>query len=344
MSTLFKSIISNSNNEYFGNSSLGFPITGAVAKGLTYTGGILPGWQLAQKVTPGGFDPNYYRYNPSTNTSTFIAPGSNVVTGTSASDYIAGYNWKSQELDILWGGAGADTFVLGDAYGVHYQGQAIAVIADFSTQSGDRIQLSTQGAGYYSIKTTNLLGTASPDLVVYYKNDPIALVVDNVNPAFSWDGFNRVGTNNRDILTGASGNDTLLGFGQNDQLVGNGGSDLLAGGQGKDTLVGGLGVDGFVFAKKREGTDRILDFSVGSDFLLVSAKGFGGKLKSNSFITKKQFQLGKAARDRSDRFIYNQQTGALLFDSDGIGRARSTQIAQLSTGLALTSQSIYVFG
>lgn len=41
-------------------------------------------------------------------------------------------------------------------------------------------------------------------------------------------------------------------------------------------------------------------------------------------------------------FIYNKANGALLFDADGTGASASVQFAQLSTGLAMTNNDIFV--
>jgi Ca2+-binding RTX toxin-like protein len=56
-----------------------------------------------------------------------------------------------------------------------------------------------------------------------------------------------------------------------------------------------------------------------------------------------QFTVGSAASDSSTRFIYAQSTGALFFDADGTGSFEQIQIAQLSTGLAMTNTDIFVF-
>lgn len=77
--------------------------------------------------------------------------------------------------------------------------------------------------------------------------------------------------------------------------------------------------------------------------MFVSASGFGG-LTENAAITAAQFRIGSAAADASDRFIYNKNTGALFFDSDGTGADTQVQFGQLSTNLAMTNNDIFVGG
>lgn len=43
-----------------------------------------------------------------------------------------------------------------------------------------------------------------------------------------------------------------------------------------------------------------------------------------------------------DRFIYDQFTGNLFFDTDGLGGAAQVKLAQLSNQAALTVNQIYV--
>jgi hypothetical protein len=135
------------------------------------------------------------------------------------------------------------------------------------------------------------------------------------------------GENRNDLLTGGRGNDTLMG------------------GMGRDTLTGGLGMDSFSFGSANENADVITDFSVASDTILVSASGFGGApvgLVAGAAIAANQFVLGSSAQDAADRFIYSQNTGRLFFDADGTGAIAQVQIAQLSTGLSLTNNDIFV--
>lgn len=74
-----------------------------------------------------------------------------------------------------------------------------------------------------------------------------------------------------DRIGGKAGNDQLFGDEGDDQIWGDDGDDLLRGGLGNDTLTGddfsgGQGSDTFVLALG-EGTDTIVDFEVGTDFM-----------------------------------------------------------------------------
>ncbi|NJP08845.1 MAG: matrixin family metalloprotease [Leptolyngbyaceae cyanobacterium RU_5_1] len=160
---------------------------------------------------------------------------------------------------------------------------------------------------------------------------------------YGGDGSDRLeGGDGNDSLEGGDGNDEIYGGTGNDLLNGGKDADSLVGGSGTDTLTGGLGNDSFIFSSTADGIDTILDFSVTDDTLQVSLTGFGGGLFAGAVITVEQFFTGSAASDDSDRFIYNQSTGALFFDIDGIGAGSQIQIANLSTGLSLTHNDIFV--
>jgi Ca2+-binding RTX toxin-like protein len=152
-----------------------------------------------------------------------------------------------------------------------------------------------------------------------------------------------IGTQGDDILTGGAGNDKLYGKQGNDTLVGNAGNDILIGGFGNDILTGGAGADRFFRWRSTTGIDTITDFQVGEDTLRVSANVFGGGLLQGAVLAAEQFTVGSGASDSSTRFIYAQTTGALFFDADGTGSLSQIQIAQLSTGLAMTNTDIFVF-
>jgi Ca2+-binding RTX toxin-like protein len=83
------------------------------------------------------------------------------------------------------------------------------------------------------------------------------------------DGHDQLfGENGNDALFGGTGDDLLDGGRGDDRLDGGAGDDRLVGGQGNDILVGGMGADTFVFAKS-SGFDRITDFTLGEDRLVL---------------------------------------------------------------------------
>jgi subtilisin-like proprotein convertase family protein len=156
------------------------------------------------------------------------------------------------------------------------------------------------------------------------------------------DAINGTGNSVNNVITGNSGNNTLNGGAGVDTLLGGNGNDILIGGTGNDTLTGGAGSDRFTFNSRSEGIDRITDFRVVDDTIVVSAAGFGGGLVAGSAIGANQFRLGSAATLSSHRFLYDQSTGALFFDQDGTGAIAKIQFATLNTGLALTNADIFV--
>ncbi|HEX5377645.1 MAG TPA: calcium-binding protein [Phenylobacterium sp.] len=72
------------------------------------------------------------------------------------------------------------------------------------------------------------------------------------------------GGDGADLLKGRGGPDVLDGGNGKDTLEGGAGDDILRGGTGNDLLTGGGGADRFEI-QKGGGTDRILDFTSGSD-------------------------------------------------------------------------------
>lgn len=92
-----------------------------------------------------------------------------------------------------------------------------------------------------------------------------------------------------DLIGGKSGDDQLFGDEGDDLIWGDDGDDLLRGGLGNDTLTGddfsgGQGADTFVLAVG-EGTDIIVDFEIGEDFI-----GLADNLTFSQLIITQQGQ------------------------------------------------------
>ncbi|MET0607058.1 MAG: CAP domain-containing protein [Beijerinckiaceae bacterium] len=169
------------------------------------------------------------------------------------------------------------------------------------------------------------------------------------------------GTANRDIINGLGGGDRLYGENGDDQIDGGSGSDYLFGGAGADALIGGeggdrlyggasadvmtggAGQDRYIFdtAPVAGQADRITDFSTTDDLIWLENRVFTG-LGSSGSMSSSAYWSGAAAHDSSDRVIYNQATGALLYDADGTGQIAAVKIADLAPGLAMSSSDFQI--
>jgi Ca2+-binding RTX toxin-like protein len=146
-----------------------------------------------------------------------------------------------------------------------------------------------------------------------------------------------------DTINGGNGNDTLDGGSGVDTLDGGGGSDRLIGGTAKDIITGGTGNDTFVLSPVQADRDTIQDFVSADDQFEISAALFGGGLVAG-VLPASQFVVNGTglAGDANDRFIYNNTTGDLFYDSNGTGAGGSSQIATLTgiPGLASSDFTI----
>ncbi|MDX8523692.1 calcium-binding protein [Mesorhizobium sp. MSK_1335] len=129
-------------------------------------------------------------------------------------------------------------------------------------------------------------------------------------------------------------------FGQT--ILGNNGDNKINGGGGSDLLKGYGGHDAFVFntALGANNIDRIADFNVSQDKIHLDHAVFAGLQKGA--LAAGNFHVGLSAHDASDHIIYNSNTGALSFDSDGIGGHAQTQFASLAPHLHLGENSFLV--
>jgi Ca2+-binding RTX toxin-like protein len=137
----------------------------------------------------------------------------------------------------------------------------------------------------------------------------------------------------------------LTGNANGNVVIGHDGNNVISGGDGRDELTGLGGQDSFLFDTALDATfniDVITDFNVADDTIWLDDDIFSSGLTANNSVAGSQFVIGPAALDAGDRIIYNNATGAVLYDSDGTGSAAAVQFAQLSAGLPLTNFDFFV--
>jgi Ca2+-binding RTX toxin-like protein len=136
----------------------------------------------------------------------------------------------------------------------------------------------------------------------------------------------------------------LSGNANGNIVRGNNGNNVIGGGNGRDTLTGLGGQDSFLFDTPLDAAinlDVITDFNVADDTILLDDAIFSSSLGLGN-IAAGEFVIGTAALDANDRIIYDSNTGALFYDSDGVGGTAAIQFAELDTGLALTNLDFLV--
>lgn len=141
-----------------------------------------------------------------------------------------------------------------------------------------------------------------------------------------------------DVLSGGDGDDVLYGDAlgvMGPTIVTRQGNDVLAGGNGNDYLVGGGGADQFVFDTRPNSitnVDTIEDFSAAEGDKLVLHKSVFAKLSTATL-----------PQDLGAKLIYDNTTGALSYDADGLGAGRAETICILAnTPATLTADSFLI--
>jgi Ca2+-binding RTX toxin-like protein len=229
--------------------------------------------------------------------------GANILTGNAGANTING----GGGADTMAGGAGNDTYI---------------------TDGGDTItEGSNAGTDTVRSSVTLTLGANLENLVLTGSGT-----------------LNGTGNGAANVITGNAGGNRLLGAGGNDRLDGAGGNDTLDGGTGADSLTGGAGRDVFVFSATLNAgnADRITDFRVVDDTIHLDDAVFAGlrrgALAGSAFVKNTS---GNAA-DRSDRVIYESDTGKVWYDRDGTGSASKVLVATLDKNLSVTSADFLV--
>ncbi len=129
------------------------------------------------------------------------------------------------------------------------------------------------------------------------------------------------------------------------RIIGNGAANTIDGGAGSDILTGGAGKDRFVFstAPGPANFDSITDFNVPADTIRLEGSIFTGI--GNGKLSRAEFHASNSgnAKDKSDRIIYDKDTGRLFWDEDGKGGDAKVLFADLASGLNMTHKDFFIF-
>jgi Ca2+-binding RTX toxin-like protein len=279
---------------------------------------------LAGNDNIDGSDGDDTLYGDAGNDAIYGGMGKDNINGRDGDDTLYG----DAGNDIVLGGVGNDTLYGGDGDDIVLGG-----VGNDTLYGGD-------GDDYINCDAGNniIYGGAGAD-ELYGGDGDNTLYGDAGND-------NLYGGTGKETLYGGAGNDALYADAGNDTLYGDDGDDIIYGGAGVDRLFGGAGKDIFGYSSPIEGIDKINDFVVSDDLLRISMDGFGGSgtVGSEGVLDPSRFTLGSSATNSSQRFIYNNASGALFFDADGLGGAAQVRLAQLVGNPALTSANFYVLG
>lgn len=268
----------------------------------------------------------------------------NTVRGTSQDDFLPGLGGD----DYLLGGAGNDLLLGGDGNDILSGGDGNDRLGgedgNDSLTGGSGNDLLLGGAGDDRLGggdgndrlvggrgDDRLSGGAGRDRLEGSSGNDRLDGGDGADRLEGGSGNDRLnGDDGNDLLIGGAGNDLLNGGNGNDRVIGNFGNDFLSGGLGTDELTGGIGFDTFLFntAPSFGNTDTIRDFRPFFDTIQLDSAVFAGL--SAGTLPFFEFFVGTSAIKPSHHIIYDNTTGALYFDPDGVGGASQIQFATLA--------------
>ena len=307
-----------------------------------------------------------------------LANGFENVTGSASADVLTG----NRLANVLDGGFGADTLTGGLGNDVFVVNEAGDQAIEAALGGTDKVKSSVSYTLAANVETLDLIGTGDIDGIGNGLLNTIAgnagrnlldggvdVLSDRLMGGLGDDVY-RI-RDVRDVLVELAnqGTDTVLssithtlaanfenlelqgssaingnGNGASNVIVGNSGANILNGMGGRDVMTGGGGADQFAFTTIPNGStnvDIVTDFETGVDrFRLENAVfynlGAAGALSIDAFF------IGAAAHDATDRIIYDDTTGRLYYDSNGVAAGGQLEFADLDPGLMLRYTDFWI--
>ncbi|MDX2309083.1 MAG: calcium-binding protein [Hyphomicrobium sp.] len=222
----------------------------------------------------------------------------NTLTGAGGNDVLGG--GTDSVVDFLIGGTGNDSYMLAGGNDS---------VSETATGNIDTIvtTITRSLTTYTNIENLSLSGAAA---------------------------INGTGNNGANLIIGNGATNSLSGALGNDTLLGGAGNDSLNGGAGNDSLTGGTGADKFIFtsALGSNNIDRINDYNLVDDRIHIDNAVFAGLAAGNLAPGLFKSNPGGTATELDDRIIYNPNTGALIYDSNGSATGGTFQVFAIVVG------------
>jgi Ca2+-binding RTX toxin-like protein len=207
---------------------------------------------------------------------------------------------------------------------------------------GDKITVANSGLIDFEAKVSHDVVVRAKDAAGTFVDKTFTInvtdVLNEINPGSSANDI-MTGGAGKDTFTGGAGNDVINAGAGVDKVDGGAGNDKIAGGLGKDSLTGGSGKDIFIFDSKPSSSnvDTVKDFKVKDDSIYLDNAVFtklgSGTLTKPKQLKKDFFSFADKVADNKDHVIYDQKTGVLSYDTNGIEAGGRSTIAKLSKNL-----------
>jgi Ca2+-binding RTX toxin-like protein len=256
--------------------------------------------------------------------------GNDTLTGNASADTLNG----GAGNDVLNGAGGNNTLVGGTGDDTYFVNSSGDVVVENAGEGTDLVNSSVSYTLTNNVENLTLTGSAD-----------ISGTGTSVGNTINGNSGNNTlsGGGGSDLINGNDGNDIVLGGDGADYLFGNNGNDTLSGGAGVDEMTGGAGADTFVFDSLTTSADRdkVKDFNPAEGDLFQFSKAVFAAFANTPLgaLPASGFVNGGAATTADQHIIYQQSTGNLFYDPDGVGGQAQVQIAVLSTRPVLTAAS-----
>jgi len=258
-------------------------------------------------------------YGGDGNDTMFGGKSADLLDGGEGDDVLSGQVGN----DSLYGGNGFDTadYGAGDAVTVSLVlgvgGSTVSVVGVFN---GTDILLSIESV-LGSAFADSIFGNLGVNVLTGGAGNDTLSASDGADTIFGGDGNDVIaGGAGGDSILGGTGNDNIGGGKGGDQIFGEEGDDTINGNLGNDQMTGGAGADKFVFTSVLSAStnvDTILDFVSGTDQIQLSA----------SIFTAFSAQLGQTIGSNATTLLYDNVTGTLAYDADGVAGAAAINFA-----------------